>query len=109
MMRTKTKKKKTTDYSEPKGKQKPQIPQEILKDFLEDKIKLSEVKNIKEIKCGFLWDRDGLQRYRINIWQEEHKDGQYCARFYIGHSWFVHYCTRTKEVTDKTIEPKPEI
>jgi hypothetical protein len=106
MMRTKTKKKKTTDYSEPKGKQKPQIPQEILKDFLEDKIKLSEVKNIKEIKCGFLWDRDGLQRYRINIWQEEHKDGQYCSRFYIGHSWFVHYCTRTKEIVDKTILPK---
>lgn len=108
-MRTKTKKKETEVYSESAEKASPQIPQDIFNDFLESKIKLSQVKNIKEIKCGFLWERQGLQRYRINIWQEEFENGQYCARFYIGHSWFVHYCTRTKKIIDKTIEPKPEI
>jgi hypothetical protein len=108
-MRTKTKKKKTTNYSEPKSKQKPQVPKEVLYNFLEDKIKISQVRNIKDVKCEFLWDRDGLQRYRINIWQEEYTDGQYCSRFFIGYSWFVHYCTRTKEITDKTIQPRQEI
>lgn len=108
-MRTKTKKKETEVYSDSAEKASPQIPQDIFNDFLESKIKLSQVKNIKEIKCGFLWERQGLQRYRINIWQEEFENGQYCARFYIGHSWFVHYCTRTKKIIDKTIEPKPEI
>jgi hypothetical protein len=106
MMQTKTKAPKTEKISKQKKEVKPSIPKTVLQEFLESKIKLSQVKNIKEIKCGFLWDRDGLQRYRINIWQEEHKDGQYCSRFYIGHSWFVHYCTRTKEIVDKTILPK---
>jgi len=108
-MRTKTKKAKEEKFEDGPPAANPKIPSEILESFLEDKIKLREMTNVKDVKCEFLWDRDGLQRYRINIWQEEYTDGQYCSRFYIGYSWFVHYCTRTKEITDKTIQPKQEI
>ena len=108
-MRTKTKKAKEEKFDEVPEMPKPTIPSEILERFLEDKIKLREMTNVKEVKCNFLWEKNKIQRYRINIWQEEHTDGQYCSRFYIGHSWFIHYCTRTKEITDKTIQPKLEV
>ena len=87
---------------------KPQLPADVLNEFLEQKIRISEVKNIHDIRCGFLWDRDGLQRYRINVWTETRVDGQYCSQFRITWSFFVHYDATSGVLVDKTVEPKAE-
>jgi len=87
---------------------KPTIPNEILKVFLDEHIKLEDVKKINKVVDGFLWERGGIQRYRINVWMKEPVEGMFCDRHWIGYSWFVQYNIENKTLTDKTIEPKPQ-
>ncbi len=83
------------------------IPEEILMDFLEDKVKLSQVKDITQIKASYLWESGDIQRYRVNIWVKEQLDGAFCHRHYIGkNSWFVHYHVKEQMIIDKTVAPK---
>lgn len=83
------------------------IPEEILMDFLEDKVKVSQVKNITQIKAVYLWELGNIQRYRINIWVKEQLDGAFCHRHYIGkNSWFVQYHVKEQMIIDKTVAPK---
>jgi len=87
---------------------KPEIPKEILKEFLEEQCKISTLKDIADVRAEFLWDKGGIQRYRINVWQSTYKDGNFCPSTSIPYSWFVHYYTDEQMIVDKTTEPKPQ-
>ena len=82
----------------------PKLPKEVLNAFLEDKISVSEIPNVCRIRDNFLWSKDNVQRYRINVWVEEYEELKYCPKVYIKHSFFVRYNKETKEVVDTTIE-----
>ena len=85
---------------------KPEIPNEILKDFLEEKCNLSTLKDISKIRAGFLWEKGNIQRYRINVWQTTYEMGQFCPNTKIIHSYFVFYYPDEQMIVDKTEEPE---
>lgn len=90
------------------SKKKPSIPNDILKSFLDEHITLEDAVKVNQVVDGFLWEKGDIQRYRINVWMIEYIEGMFCPRNYIGYSWFVHYNTSDKTLTDKTIAPKPK-
>lgn len=71
----------------------PTIPEYLLEQFLEFKIDLSEIPNVKKIKSIYLWSRDNIERYRINIWTEvdKNRNGDIIKGNSITHSLFVYY------------------
>lgn len=78
------------------------IPDGILKNFLEYNVGLGLKKAVRT-DCNFLWNRDDLELYRIDVWTEE-----YCKEFdlnirKIGYSYFVHYDSKDEVLIDKTI------
>ena len=91
--------------AEPK---KPEIPDKILKDFLEEKCKLSTLKDISKVRGGFLWEKGGIQRYRINVWQTTYEMGEFCPNTRIIHSWFVFFYKDEQMIVDKTTESEPK-
>ena len=84
---------------------KPEIPNKILKDFLEEQCNFSQLKNISKIRAGFLWQKGNIQRYRINVWQTTYEMGQFCPNTKIIHSYFVFYYPDEQMIVDKTAEP----
>ena len=84
---------------------KPEIPNKILKDFLEEKCNFSKLKDISKVKAGFLWEKGRIQRYRINVWQTTYQDGRFCPDTKIIHSYFVFYYPDEQMIVDKTAEP----
>ena len=105
-MRTKSKPK---TYVTPKPIEakvsKPEIPNKILKDFLEEQCNFSQLKNISKIRAGFLWQKGNIQRYRINVWQTTYELGEFCPNTKIVHSYFVFYYPDEQMIVDKTEEP----
>jgi hypothetical protein len=93
--------------AKPKPK-KPEIPKKILKEFLEEQCKFSTLKDISDVKAGFLWEVDGIQRYRINIWKSTYEGGNFCPSTTIPYSWFVHYYPDEQMVVNKTTGDKDE-
>jgi len=83
----------------------PEIPDKILKDFLEKQCGFSDLKNISMVLAGFLWEKGKIERYRINIWQTTYEMGKFCPDTKIIHSYFVFYYPNKQMVVDKTIEP----
>jgi len=105
-VRTKNKKKKSVTPEPVEAKvSKPQIPDKILKDFLEEKCNFSKLKDISKTSAGFLWERGNIQRYRINVWQTTYEMGQFCPNTKIIHSYFVFYYADEQMIVDKTKEP----
>ena len=100
--KTKAKPKKEHQHAEAPQSPKPTIPNEILKAFLDEKIATEDLPNITQVRDGFVWEKGGIERYRINAWMKRDVEGQYCHDNYIGYSWFVHYDLQTKTITDKT-------
>ena len=107
----KAKRKKTTKRPDIKAKPDPKIPVDILSEFLEEKVKVRDMPNVKKIDNNFLWEKNGTQRYRINVWVEEYQAGRYCPKVYIKYSFFVHYSasegkvnSKKKKIEDLTIE-----
>jgi hypothetical protein len=86
---------------------KPKIPDEILNDFLEEKINLSSLEDISKIRAAFLWHVGSVQRYRIDIWNKVYKEGSLYPSTKIIHSFFVHYYPEENRVADKTTEKNP--
>jgi len=103
----KTKSKQISRTPEPAkmSKPKPEIPDKILKDFLEEQCNFSQLKNISKIRAGFLWQKGNIQRYRINVWQTTYEMGQFCPNTKIIHSYFVFYYPDEQMIVDKTEEP----
>lgn len=106
-MRTKNKPKPANVAPKPiKAKvRKPEMPNKILREFLEEKCKLSTLKNISMTRAGFLWEKGGIERYRINVWQTTYEMGDFCPNVKIVHSWFVFYYPDEQMIVDKTTEP----
>ncbi len=103
-----TKKKPISKPPEPAKMSKPktEIPDNILKDFLEEKGNFSKLKDISKIRAGFLWQKGNIQRYRINVWQTTYQDGRFCPDTKIIHSYFVFYYPDEQMIVDKTVEPE---
>lgn len=81
---------------------KPRIDPARLEEFLASRVTVKEGAKIYDIRDGFLWEIDGLQRFRIDVWVEEGE------RRMIGSSFFVHYDKNKKVITDRTISKKSE-
>jgi len=87
----------------------PAIDAQTMKSFLEGRLTLKEAVKVKNVEQCFLWNREGLERYRINVWMTKKYDGDLIAeQIYIGKSYFLHYDSTTGEIEDKTIQKKPE-
>lgn len=82
----------------------PTIPDYLLEQFLEFKIDLSEIPNVKKIKSIYLWSRDNVERYRVNIWTEvdKNRNGDIIKGNSITHSFFVHYDRDEMLIKDRT-------
>ena len=77
------------------------IPDGILKNFLEYNVKKES--KVVSTRSHFLWNRDNIERYRVDVWIEE-----YCEKFdlnirKIGYSYFVHFDRDAEVLIDKTI------
>ena len=81
---------------------KHEIPDKILKSFLNREIGLSELDNISKVRAGFLWEKGNIERYRINVWQTTYEMGDFCPNTKIIHSWFVFYYPEDQSIVDKT-------
>jgi hypothetical protein len=88
--------------AEPK---KPEIPKEILRDFLEEKVNLSSLKDISLIRAGFLWKTGDIERYRVNVWRTTYEGGTFCPNTKIVESFFVYYYRDEQMILDKTTKP----
>ena len=85
---------------------KPEIPNKILRDFLEEKCELSKLKDVSKLESGFLWENGDIERYRINVWKTSYKTNQFCPNVKIIHSYFVFYYPDEQMVVDETEHPK---
>ena len=102
MKSTKRKKKAQEEYVEQKAPPKPNIPNDILKAFLDRHVTISDAVNITQVSDGFLWEKGGIERYRVDVWMKRDVEGQYCHDNYIGYTWFLHYNRQDQTLTDKT-------
>lgn len=102
-MRTKAEKNTQKHNVKPKKPHKPTIPNDILKVFLDRNVTREDVKNITQVKDEFLWEKNGVERYRVNIWMEKRIEGAFCNRIYIGYTWFLHYNRKEQTIADKTL------
>jgi len=102
MKSTKRKKKVQDDYIEPAKPPKPTIPNDILKAFLDRHVTVSDTVNITQVTDGFLWEKGGIERYRVNVWMKRDVEGQYCHDNYIGYTWFLQFDRDSETLTDKT-------
>lgn len=84
---------------EPPPPPKPRIDPVRLEEFLSARVTVGQGAKIANITDGFLWESEGLQRYRINVWMLKDSGEQH-----IGASFFVHYDKNKKIITDKTLE-----
>ena len=99
---TSTKKKKAVDeWKEPPTPPSPKLPQAILDEFLKGNIDLPEGASLGQIKAGFLFDKNGIERYRIDVWASEPLPNMFTKRHYIANSWYVIY--DQEKITDKTL------
>ena len=102
-MRTKSKRKKPVEeYVEPAKAPSPTIPNDILKAFLDRHVTVADTVNITQVTDGFLWEKGGIERYRVNVWMRRDVEGQYCHDNYIGYSWFLQFNREDQTLTDKT-------
>jgi len=102
-MRTKPKHKNPVEeYVEPAKAPSPTIPNDILKAFLDRHVTLGDAVNVTQVTDSFLWEKGGIERYRVNVWMKRDVEGQYCHHNYIGYSWFLEFNRKEQTLTDKT-------
>ena len=88
------------------ARKKHEIPDKILKSFLNREIGLSELDNISKIRAAFLWDVEGVERYRIDVWQKTYHKDRIFPSVKIKYSFFVHYYPEKQAIKDIPDEPK---
>lgn len=88
------------------ARKKHEIPDKILKSFLNGEIGLSELDNISKIRAAFLWEVGNIERYRIDIWNKVYKKGNLYPSTKIIHSFFVYYYPEDQNIVDKTTASK---
>ena len=97
----KMQKKKEDDWREPPTPPSPKLPEGILNEFLKGKIDLPEGASLGQVNAGFLFDKNGIERYRIDVWVSEPLPHMFTKRHYIAHSWYVTY--DQEKITDRTL------
>lgn len=97
----KMKQNKVDEWKEPPTPPSPKLPKELLNEFLERKCKISCMDNVTQVKAGFLFDKGGIERYRIDVWVTEPIPHMFTKRHFISHSWYVTY--DQVKITDKTL------
>ena len=103
---TQHRKKTIPQNKEPVKKEppKPTIPTEQVQEFLEGKLSLSTGARVTNIEAGYLWNQEGIEKYRINVWCEKRGDSDsLCVQVFIGGSYFVHYNRKDGTITDRTL------
>lgn len=85
---------------------KNEIPDKILRSFLNSEIGLSELDNISKIRAAFLWDVERVERYRIDVWQKTYHDDRIFPSVKIKYSFFVHYYPEEQRIANKTTTSK---
>lgn len=81
----------------------PKLPEDLMLDFLENEIGISNLTNIIKVKSNYLWSRSDVERYRINVYIEtKQNESDYYHRNTIGYSFFVHYDSDSNVILDKT-------
>ena len=99
----KTKKKhKQEVYTEPEKAPIPTIPNGILKAFLDRHVTVEDSVDVTQVTDGVLWEKGGIERYRVNVWMKQEIEGQFCNNYYIGYSWFMQFNRKEQTLTDKT-------
>lgn len=78
----------------------PKIHKIVLRKFLESKV---DMKEITDIRCSYLWSRGDVERYRINLYVETWADDALYPKKSIGHSFFVHYNRYEEDLIDMTV------
>ena len=86
----------TKPTQKPKKVGKPEIPQEVLKEFV------GRVPYLMQITAGHIYNN----RFRVNVWTEQYFDGNVVPEIKIAKSYFVHY--HEGVISDETIQPKPK-
>lgn len=87
---------------------KPTIPRQLLIDFLEEKMTLSSVANITDVKDHYLFEKNKVSRHRVNIWKQEIIPDMFCKKNFIAYSFFLNYHLAEQMIIDKTIPQKPK-
>lgn len=82
----------------------PKIQEEDLEHFVMNNIKKKDESKIDEIRQSFLWDRDGIERYRINVWTTNDSKDDIFKTKKIGYSFFVHFDVESGEIKDATVK-----
>lgn len=96
--------KQTIQHTVKSKADKPVIPDDILLHFLENSMRLKDVKNVVQIKDEFLWSLGDYERHRVSVYIREYIDGDFCHRNLIGeYSWFLHYNRQENTIQDKTV------
>ena len=98
-MRTaKPKSKKSTSKhaKKPIPEKKPEIPQEVLEEFV------GSVPYLMQITATHIYNN----RFRVNAWTEQYFDDRVVPKINIEKSFFVHY--HEGIIIDETIQPKPQ-
>jgi hypothetical protein len=78
------------------------IPNKILNEFVESKVGYKDLGKVTDIRQHFLWGRNNLDVYRINVWIEYCNERDNITAKKISHSFFVHFLKEEKILTDKT-------
>lgn len=98
--------KRETETPKQVKKEKPAkvaIPADQLSTFLRDKLTVGETAKINQVAQRMLWNKMGLERYRINVWAKDSSSDSFCDSHYILRSFFVCYDRELSVITDKTI------
>lgn len=79
------------------------LPENLMLDFLENEIGISNLANIIKVKSNYLWSRSDVERYRINVYTEikQNKEDYYHKNI-IGYSFFIHYDKDANVILNKT-------
>lgn len=81
------------------------IPNDVLLDFLQNELRMKDVKNITKVRDSLLWTTGDVERHRIDLFEryEVQGEGEFCWTNRIGErSYFLHYHKAEKTITDKT-------
>jgi hypothetical protein len=94
-----------------KDKEKNVIPSDELLFWIENNVD-TDGAEIVLIRDGFLWDKGGIERHRLDIFEKYYPNGSgddFCWTNRIDErSFFLHYNREEKTITDKTtgrVEP----
>jgi hypothetical protein len=95
---------KTHEEKKPvKGEAAPAIPSDVLTSFLEKELTLNEAAKVYRVSHRFLWEKAGLERYRVNVWIRENINGGFCDSNRIIRSFFLCYDNESGDFSDKTL------